>query len=182
MPISQPTAPPRRATKTSPGTAKPAASPSFVASPLYGKSKDRAEGLQGWMQLATLGCIARGWTADAGAIAQHGEKVSTEIARTAESAEPLGKVLDWLSMSGPYAALFGAVLPFTAQILMNHGVIPDTIPLEGVVPPAMLEAQVTAEIATMKIVAIQAQKEAEARLSEAQALMNGGSEKVAQNA
>ncbi len=125
------------------------------------------------MQLGVLGCIAKGWLADAGAIAEHGETVSTEIARAAESAEPLGKVLDFLSMSGPYAALFGALLPFAAQIAMNHKVISSEFALEGTMPPEALEAKVRRDITAIKMQALLAQKQAEEELAQMKAAMNG---------
>lgn len=171
--VANPSAPPRTARKT-PGA--PAGTMTVNTAPLSGKSRDRADGLRGWMQIAQLACITRGWNADAGAIGTHGPKLAEEVARTAENAEPLGKVLDFLAMSGPYAALMGAALPFVAQILMNHKIIPEAMAIEGTVPPAMLEAQVAAELATVQLAAIQAQKEAEAKLAEARAAMNGAPE------
>jgi hypothetical protein len=171
MPITaNPAAPPKTTRKAS-----PAQSPGLTANitPLAGRSKERAEGLEGWLQVASIVCISRGWHADAGAIGIHGTKLAEETARTAENAEPLGKVLDFLAMSGPYAALMGAALPFVAQILMNHHVIPEAMALEGVVPPAMLEAQVKAELAEVQLSALKAQQDAETRLSEARAAMNG---------
>jgi hypothetical protein len=170
MPITaSPQAPPKRGAKTSSAATGNLAN----AAPLSGKAKDRAEGLQGWLQVGQVACIAKGWNADAGAIGQHGEKLATETARVAENVEPVGKVLDILSMTGPYAALMGAALPFIAQILMNHKIIPESMMLEGVVPPAMLDAQVSAQLAQMQVEAIRAQQEAEQQLAEAKAALNG---------
>ncbi len=107
----------------------------------------------------------------------HGPRIAEETARVAESAEPVGKVLDMLAMSGPYAALVGAVLPFAAQIAMNHKVIPEVTALQGVVPPATLEAQVKAELAEMQMAALRVQQQAEAALAEVRAEMNGAAEK-----
>ncbi len=107
----------------------------------------------------------------------HGPRIAEETARVAESAEPVGKVLDMLAMSGPYAALVGAVLPFAVQIAMNHKAIPEVTALQGVVPPATLEAQVKAELAEMQMAALRVQQQAEAALAEVRAEMNGAAEK-----
>jgi hypothetical protein len=178
MPISQPAAPPRKTARTSSTSPK---SPSIVeaaSAPLYGKSKDRAEGLKGWADIAVLGCISRGWLADAGAISQHGESVSTEVARVAEHNEPVGKVLDILSMSGPYAALMAAILPLGVQLAVNHGLIKGMVPIQGVVPKEALEANVKRDLMKMQTEALLAQHAAERELSELQASLNGAGSEV----
>jgi hypothetical protein len=174
MPITAvPAAPPKHGRNARPNATAPAVN----VAPLAGKSRERADGLQSWFQVAQLACITKGWKADAGAIGLHGEKIATETARVAETVEPAGKVLDLLSMTGPYAALFSAVLPFAAQIAMNHHVIPESLALEGTVPPAMLEAQISAQLAEVQLEAMRTQKEAEAKLDELRSAMNGASEK-----
>jgi hypothetical protein len=140
---------------------------------LSGKTKERAEGLQGWFQIGQVACIAKGWKADAGAIGQHGEKLSEEVARVGDNVELVGKGLDILSMTGPYAALMAVALPFVAQIAMNHKIIPESLALEGTAPPAMLEAQITVQLVRAQKEALLAQKEAQAELLELQASMNG---------
>jgi hypothetical protein len=138
---------------------------------LSGKAAERAEGLEGWFSIAQVACIAKGWNADAGAIGIHGKKLAAETARVADGVEPIGKVLDMLSMTGPYAALMTAALPFAVQIAMNHKIIPETLALEGTQPPKALEAQVKAQIAVAQMHAINMQKEAEAQLAEAESMM-----------
>jgi hypothetical protein len=111
--------------------------------------------------------MMRGWHADAGAIAVHGEKFALEIAKIGDTQEKFGDLLDKLTNLGPYAGLITVAVPFAAQILANHNIIPVPLAMAGVVPPAMLEAQIKASMATQAANAVIAQHEAELALDEA---------------
>ena len=175
MPINAPAAPPKGRARTSSATAQK--SVAINQSPLTGKAAEWAEGLQGWFGIGQIACIARGNFADAGAIGKHSDTISVELARAATTMPPIiGKGLDILAMTGPYAALFGAVLPLAIQIGVNHGIVPDGVPMQGVVPKAALEAEIAAEVAQIQMTAIRAQKEAEATLAQLKAEMNGKAE------
>lgn len=177
MPITA-SAPPRKGTrKTAPASTGNTVTVVIPETPLSAKGQERADGLKGWTQFAGLGCMARGLYADAAAIAIHGETLCTEAARIGENDEKIGKILDYFTMSGPYAALVGAVLPFVVQIGLNHRIFKSVpVGMDGVMPPAALDAQVKAGMAEAAAQAAQIQIEAERKLAEANAMlaaMNG---------
>lgn len=123
--------------------------------------------------MGALGCIARGWFADAAAIGIHGPKIAPEVAKIGDQVEQVGRILDMLTKTGPYTALIAAVLPLAVQIAVNHNVMKVPPGMAGVMPPAALEAQIQAELVEMELVAVVAQREAEQRLITARAELNG---------
>jgi hypothetical protein len=172
MPITAPASPPkgrtRVTTKTATGNTVAPAPP-----PLSKIAGERSQGLQGWAQILSIGCVAKGWYADAGAIGMHAENICDETARIADHDDKIAKGLDWLMMTGPYAALAGAVLPLALQLLVNHDRMNAPMGMDGVVPKQALEAKVKAQVAKMQAEALKAQQEAEQELAEVQASMNG---------
>jgi len=168
MPITAPAAPQKRSPRTNTITPQ--------AAPLSPKARERKEGLQGWAQIAAIGCLAKGWYADAGTISIHAPAICDETARIADKEEKLAKGLDWLTMTGPYAALFAAALPMGLQFLVNHNKMEAPPGVEGVMPKEAIEARVRADLAKMQAEALKIQKEAEKELAEVQASMNGHGE------
>lgn len=165
---------PQKRTRAS-STATPAGSGNTITPvqpPLSAKAQERSTGLQGWAQIAAIGCMAKGWYADAGAIGIHGPVICDETARLADKDEKLAKGLDWLTMTGPYAALLGASLNFGLQLLVNHDRMNAPAGMDGVQPKEALEAQVKAQVMKAQAEALRAQQEAERELAEAQAAMN----------
>jgi len=106
---------------------------------------DRKAGVDGILQI-TAGVLVAfpGTRADAGALALHGENLSTAVVATADSDERFGAALDRLLHTGPYAALVMAVVPLAAQVLANHGVVPKGF--LGTEDPAALRAKVESEL------------------------------------
>jgi len=138
------------------------------------KLAEREAAVNGVFQLAGFGCILVGQHADAGAIGMHGPRISLELARIAEDNEGVANVLDYLNKTGPYAGLILAVLPFTLQILANHGMLnAASLGAAGVVHPDVLRAQSEAELAKQQADAIRAQEAAEAELRAATASISG---------
>ena len=162
MAITAPKAPPRKSGSSTGGGSK-----NTIA--LMGKAKERSEGLQGWAQIGSLVCISKGWFADAGAIGMHAPGLCDEAARLADDNEQVARVLDYLAMSGPYAALMGAALPLVMQLLVNHGKMPVPAGVAGVMAPAALESQVKAEMMTMQAEMLKAEAQAKKALADAEA-------------
>jgi hypothetical protein len=109
----------------------------------------RSEAVNGIFQITAVGCVARGWYADAGAIAQHGPKISAELVTLAETDSRIASLVDYLATAGPYTGLLLAVLPLAFQIAVNHKRMdPKRIPLPGITDPEILENSVRREMAT----------------------------------
>ena len=108
----------------------------------------RREALTGIGQLGSLVAVIRGQYADAGAIAEHGPKLSAEIANLGDGNETIASWLDYLCQSGPYMGLLSAGLPFLLQLGVNHGKIDYTKlpPDSGIKDTVVLEKRVKAEM------------------------------------
>src|SRR5579871_1525762 len=165
MPITQSAAPPRKGTANRSSVAQQ--SQIQTTPTLSQKARERKEGLEGWAQIGGVVLIARGQFADAGALSIHAPAVITEVARLGDTHEPIARILDFFTMSGPYAALVGACVPLIAQIAVNHKLM-SAIPGMDILPPEALEAKVKAELAEMAAKAIQMQRDAERKLAELQ--------------
>lgn len=132
------------------------------------RQEKRAEDIEGLFGIAQYGLLMTGNFADSGAISKHGSSISSEIAKLAARDTRIAKVVDKAGLIGPYSALLTATIPFVVQILVNHNVIPveQVVLLKntGVVPPAVLEADMKREIAKITAQAIQDQQRAEEEL------------------
>lgn len=108
----------------------------------------RAESIDGFFQVITLGCIMRGRYADAGAFAVHGPRITPEIVTLAAADEKIGNLVDYLTQAGPYMGLTVVMLPLVMQLLVNHGRLDaDAMPPEsGIVPAALLERKIKADL------------------------------------
>jgi hypothetical protein len=115
------------------------------------------------MQTAGLVCTITGQHADAGAIALHAPSLVPLYARTAEQYEPLGKLLDYFTTTGPLAEIAFATLPFVMQILANHKIVKPVAAM-GVLPPEALAADIRAGLARQQAEALAKQEAAEAEL------------------
>jgi hypothetical protein len=133
-------------------------------------AQKREEGLNGVGQLGIAGCLLAKQYADAGAIGKHWPRVSHELAALSDTNEGVAKVVDLVTEIGPYGALLLAVMPLIMQLAANHGMIKADNALGGdIVPPAVLEAQMKADIATMQAEALRQQQQALREMAEAQA-------------
>jgi hypothetical protein len=134
--------------------------------------KAREEAANGVGQIISFGAMAAGQLPDAGAIGMHWPNISHEAAQIAETDEKMAGILDKLLEVGPYGNLIVVVLPFIAQILVNHGVLkPEQMAGANVVHPDSLAAQVRAHMARQAMDAIKMQQQAEADLAALQAEM-----------
>jgi hypothetical protein len=139
MPVQQRPAPAKRASPVkTPGTHPVVSS----------RAKAREEALNDWGRLGQMVCIFRGMYADAGAIAEHGPKLTREMALMGDSNEKIAKWLDYAAESGPIMGAFGAALPLVMQLMANHGKIDaEKLPPEaGIVSPKLLEERIRAEM------------------------------------
>jgi len=125
----------------------------------------RREALTGIGQLASLFAVVRGQYADAGAIAEHGPKLSVELANLGDGNETIASWLDYLCQSGPYMGILSAGLPFFLQLAVNHGRIDYTKlpPDSGIKDPLVLEKRVKAEMEFARAKILDEIKEIEAR-------------------
>lgn len=168
MPIdmSAATAPPKRRGPNSRTAAKATAVAEQQATP---NVQRRSDGLMGLAQMAQGLCAVTGLYADAAAIGMFFPPVAGELAKVADSNETIAKPIDFLIEVGPYGALIGAVMPFAFQIAANHGWI-DASRLvgQGVVPPAVLDAQMKTQVMQMAADAQRQQNEALAAAQKAQ--------------
>lgn len=136
------------------------------------KPELREEALNGILQIAQFGCMTFGQFHDAGAIGMHGPNVARELTKIAGDNPAVAKKVDLLIEVGPYAGLVTAMLPFAAQILVNHGIFKaETFATAGVVSPDALAAQMKTQMAEQALEAMRAQAEAERRLEEQQLAM-----------
>lgn len=121
----------------------------------------REEGINGVGQLAVAGCLLAKQYADAGAIGKYWGPIARETAKLADTNEGVAKVVDFITEIGPYGGLILAALPLVMQLMANHGMIASDNAIGGqVVPPAVLEAQMKAEMARMQAEALREQQAA----------------------
>lgn len=161
MPFDTTKAPPR----TSAPAAREVVRERKQAATASKKTQERTEGLVGLVQLASFGCILRGQFADAGALGKHGPNLCVEAAKLGESNEQIGKYLDALNATGPYAGLIAAALPLTLQLLANHGKIkPEALAGAGVVSPDALAAEAKTAMMRQQAEALRMQQQAELEL------------------
>lgn len=137
------------------GARKPAAAPKKAAS----LTEQRTDALSGLAQVAQVPLIAFRQYAHAATVGIHAPNIARELAKLAETQEPIAKLVDPLIKVGPYAGLVGAILPFILQTGVNMGRIPAGA--MGTVPPNSLAAQMEASIASAEMQALQEQLEAE---------------------
>lgn len=166
--MSLATAPPRKGTSGTSGrkTATPKTQP---VPETTSNLERRANGLAGLGQLVQAGCLMFGQYADAAAIGQHFNPIAVELAKIADSNEAVAKPIDFLIEVGPYGALVTAVLPMALQIAANHGwVDASRLMGQGVMPPAVLDAQMRTQVMQMQAEAVRAQNAALAAAQEAQ--------------
>jgi len=168
MPIdmSLATAPPKkRAANPSSGrtSVKSADTPEVLS-----QNEKRTNGLLGLAQLVQGGLLMFGQFADAGAIGQLFPPVAKELANVADSNDTIAKPIDVMIEVGPYGALIAAVLPLGMQIAANHGLIDaGRLMGQGVVPPAVLDAQMKTQMLQMQAAAVAQQNEAIAQAQKA---------------
>lgn len=152
-----------------------------ISDPPKTKDELRKEALTGILQIAQFGCVAFGQFADAGAIGMHAQPIVNETLKLGESNSKIQEKIDLLIEVGPYAGLIGVLIPFAAQILVNHKIFkPEQFANAGIVSPQMLEAQMKTELARQAMDAIIKQKQAEEDLQRMQdeimASVNGQSD------
>lgn len=138
------------------------------------RKRAREDAINGIFQLTGAGLMMMGQVPDAAAIAQHGPNIASETASIAESNDGLGRVIDYLTSVGPYAALIAAVMPLTLQLLANHGKVPASALAQfGVIDPDVLRVQAEAEAMQM---AAQAMEDAKTMQSEASQMMSANND------
>jgi hypothetical protein len=122
-------------------------------------TKDRAEALSGFGQLAQVPLIALKQYADCGAVSLYWEGIAGEVAKLAETQPAVANVIDPLIKVGPYTGLITAVLPFILQIGVNHKLLsPGAM---GTVPATALSAQAESSLAKQELEALTVQRDAE---------------------
>lgn len=148
------------------------------------KTKDelRQEALDGVLQLAQFGCLAFGNFADAGAIGVFGPPMANETVKLAKENSKVASKVDLLIEVGPYAGLVAAIIPFLAQLMVNHKMFKaEQFGNAGVMEPEMLETQMKTQVLHRAAQARREQMEAQEQLrkmeEEMLAHMNGGEEK-----
>lgn len=167
--MSAATAPPKKRT-ASPRAATKTVAPPEPEQQVSASVVRRTEGMLGLAQMAQGLCAVTGLYADAAAIGMFFPPVALETAKVADSNETIAKPIDFLIEIGPYGALIGAVMPFAFQIAANHGWIDASrLGAQGVVPPAVLEAQMKTKMVQMAAEAQRQQNEALAQSQQAQA-------------
>lgn len=119
----------------------------------------RVEAINGLGQLAQAPLLATKQYADAGAIGLHWGGIAEELATLAESQPAIAKFVDPLIKAGPYTGLVMAILPFAAQIAVNHGRI--AAGAMGTQPGNSLAAQIEASLAQAEMESLSAQLAAE---------------------
>lgn len=166
--MSAATAPPKKSAGTRTSNRKAPAP--LVTEPEPNASVNRrAEGMNGIAQIVQAGCLMFGQYADAAAIGQFFPPISKELAQIAETNEAISKPIDFLIEIGPYGGLIAAVLPFGLQIAANHGwADASRLMGQGVVPPAVLDAQMKTQMMQMQAEALRAQNAAVAAANAAQ--------------
>lgn len=164
-----PKAPPAR--KAKPSGAKPLPPKNSPA-----LTEKRAEGIHGLFGLGATGLMMMRQPHDAAAVIEHGENISGEVAKLAETNANIAKVADWLCAVGPYAGLLTAVMPLILQIAANHDKVPVAAVAQfGVVEPAVLMQKLETKMLTAQAEVAEANAAARAEYQAAQVRM----EKVA---
>lgn len=140
----------------------------------------RQEALDGLLQLGQFGCLAFGDFADAGAIGVFGPPMATETVNLAKDNEKVAEKVDLLLKVGPYAGLIAAIVPFLAQLMVNHKIFKaDHFGNAGVMEPEMLETRMKTEMlhkaAEVRREQMEAREKLERLEEEMMADMNGGS-------
>lgn len=131
------------------------------------KTKDelRRDALDGVLQLAQFGCLAFGDFADAGAIGVFGPPMANETVKLANENAKVASKVDLLIEVGPYAGLVAAIIPFVAQLLVNHKVFKaEQMNNAGVMEPEMLETQMKTQVLRRAAEARREQMEAQEAL------------------
>lgn len=132
------------------------------------KADLRQEALNGVLQIGQLVTVGMGQLADAGAIGMFGPPMVNETVKLAENNAKVARMVDLLVEVGPYAGILAAGIPFLAQILVNHKVIPaETFANAGVVTPDILAEQMKM---TLMKQALEAQREQMRMMAEMQAM------------
>lgn len=158
-------APPARANRK-PTTQKSA--PARIAAP--SNAEARYDGLMGLGSLGQGICFMAKQYAQAATFGKHWAPVAKELAVLADSQPVVAKYTDLLITAGPYVGLVQALVPFTMQTLANYGFInAENAGGGSVVAPAVLEAEMKAEMARMQTEALRAQREAMREAAAAQA-------------
>lgn len=159
MSLASTKAPPRKAAGTS--SAKGRVAPVQSNTETRTLNERRADGLMGLASLVQGVCLMTGQYADAAAVGTHFQPVAKELANIADGSDAVAKPIDFLIEIGPYGALVSALMPLTLQVMANHNMIDASRLMgQGVVPPAVLEAQMQAQVAGMQMQAMVAQKQA----------------------
>jgi hypothetical protein len=164
---------PKSPGKSAPRTPTVAATTANVT--LSPRDEARKEAVTGIFGLGSLLAIMRGAYADAGAISIHGPKIAREVTILGRSNEQIGKALDILGQGGPYMGIMGACLPLVVQLGINHDRIDGNkvSGIPGVMSKGALENKVKGELAENELEALREQQEAEQKLTELKAQMNG---------
>lgn len=135
----------------------------------------RTVGLMGLGQLAQGGLMISKQYADAAAIGMHWQGIAVEVAKLSETQPAIAGVVDTIIQAGPYAALITAVMPLAMQLAVNHGLIPMSAGLTGVIPPDILKTQMESQMLQMQADAMrqqqQARMDAEAAKNDLEAFM-----------
>lgn len=166
MPISQaePAAPRKR------GRPRTSAAPGAVQAVQPSMSQlavQRKDNLDAFKQIGVAVSIFLKNYADAGAIAVHGDGLTTALAKQGDTNEKLGKILDYFGVIGPWSEVMTAALPLLLQIMVNHNQVPaDAVHQFGVVPPDLLENKIKLEIQQQRLAMEQALKEQEQQLQD----------------
>lgn len=133
----------------------------------------RFDGLMGLGQLGQGACLMTKQYAQAATFGQHWQPIAKELTNLSQSQPTVAKYVDLIIAVGPYAALIQAVTPFLMQTAANYGLInAESATGGGIVPPAVLEAQMKADYARMQAQAIREQQEAIQEAQRAQAEYN----------
>jgi len=153
MPIEFSAPPPKSTPNTS------AAGTGGKALPTPRLTKEREEAVAQLGMFAQVPLMATKQLADAATIGIHWPKVAKEVAKLAETQEPVANLIDPLIKVGPYAGLIAAVIPLIMQIGVNHGRLkPGSM---GTVPAVSLQAQMETAMAQAELEATRQQMEAE---------------------
>jgi len=172
-------APPRKVAPRQGASRASSVAAKAAAVPEKPLNEQREEGLNGLAQLIQLACIAGKQHADAAAIGMHFPPLAKEVANLADKYEQVAAPIDFLIKLGPFSAVIAAGMPLVLQVLANHNVVDaGALAGQGVVPPAVLESQMRAQVAQMQATAMADQQRA---IAEAQAAEKHYSDLLAQS-
>lgn len=141
-----PSAPPRRAPKSSPAAPGPTTKPRPKPA-----QPDYRPGVAGLLQLVAgplliAGQVKPAFGADAVAVANAAPGIAEAVNDLAHENPSVAQALDKILAVGPYGAILAAVIPLGMQILTNHRVLPVEITGHlGAVPPEKLYQPQTLE-------------------------------------